>query len=64
MSEPCDVIRVRWSVADPGIDRRGGGAPIFAIIYTHLSWHLYIPEGSGGMLPRKILKSEASNDTF
>ena len=42
----------RYSVADPGIDRRGEA--IFAIIYTHLSWHLYTLEGSGSMLPRKI----------
>ena len=50
------------SVADPGIDKRG--APLFAKIYTHHSWHSYDSyalEGSGGMLPRKILKSKASN---
>ena len=39
------------------------GAPIFAIIYTHHSWHFAL-EGSEGMLPRKIMKSKASNDTF
>ena len=27
------------TVADPGIERRAGGAPIFAGIYTHHSWH-------------------------
>ena len=50
-----------YSVADPGIDRRGGGAPIFAKIYTHLSWHIYTLEGSGG---GNFLKSEASSDAF
>ena len=53
--------QVLLSVADPGIDRRGGGGtPINEIISTHVSWHSYALEGPRGMLPRTILKSEAS----
>ena len=37
-------------MADPRIDRRRG-APIFARIYTHHSWHLYALEESGGHAP-------------
>ena len=51
-------------VADPGIDKRGGGAPIFERIYTHHSCHSYVLEGSGCMLPLKILKTKALNYAF
>ena len=47
--------RLRRAVADPGIDRRGGGGAIFAKKYTHHSWHSYALEGSG-----KILKSKGN----
>ena len=50
------------AVADPGINKRG--APISQKNYTHQSWHLYALEGPGGMLPREILKINASNDSF
>ena len=40
----------------------GGGAPIFAIIYTQHIWNLYALEGSRGMLPQNVLKSKALND--
>ena len=42
----------------------GGGAPIFAIIYTHHSWHLYALEGSGGHAPPENFKYKASNNAF
>ena len=52
-------------VVDPGIDRQGG-APIFfqdfILTTAGFSSFLYVLEGSGGMLPWKILKSEASNN--
>ena len=53
------------TVADSGIDRRGGGggSDICRNLYTP-QLALYALEGSGGMLPRKILKSKASNDAF
>ena len=51
------------AVAHPGIDRRGG-APIFARVYTHHSWHSDALVGSGGMLPLKILKSKVSNNAI
>ena len=41
-------------MAYPGIDRRG--APIFAKKYTLHKWHLFALEGSGCMLPQKIIK--------
>ena len=44
-------------------EMQGGGAPIFAKIYTHHRWHLYALDGPGHA-PRKIFKSEASNDAF
>ena len=43
------------------------GGTDFSKNYTHRSWHLsclYPLEGSGGMLPREIVKIRASNDSF
>ena len=55
-------------VADPGIDRRGGGADFFLqefMITTAGKANLLYPlEGPGGLLSRKILKSTASNEAF
>ena len=61
--QPPSPGGLNYPVGDPV----GGGdniAPIFARIYTHHSWHLYALEGSVGMIPRKILKSKASNAAF
>ena len=53
---------MQWRIKE--LTDGGGGAPIFVRIYTHHSWHLYVLEGSGGMLLRKNLKSQDSNDAF
>ena len=36
------------------------GGTDFSKNYTHRGWHLYPLEGSGGMLPREIVKIRAS----
>ena len=60
----AEDYRMSSPVADPGIVRRGGGGGrrFLKSIYrpTHHSWGRQPLEGSG-MLPRKILKSKASN---
>ena len=53
------------TVADPSIDRRGegGGADFRKNLYTP-QMALICSWGSGGMLPRKIVKFKASNKAF
>ena len=57
---PECYLRCQWRIQQ----LTDGGCQIFEIIYTHHSWHSYALEVSEGMLPRKILKSKASNDAF
>ena len=52
------------SVADPGIDRRGGGAHFCKNLYTLELAFKVVLEGFRGMLPRKIMKSKAPHDAF
>ena len=55
----CVMSGCATTVADPGIDRRGGGRFLQKII-AHTPIHSYmLYRGPGG-----ILKSKASNDAF
>ena len=48
-------------MADPGIDRRGGGRRFLQQV-IHITDDTYALDGSGGLLRWKILKSKALND--
>ena len=51
----------RIDIFEPCVQKR---AIFLPRIYTHHSWHSYALEGSGGILPRKIVKSRSLNDAF
>ena len=55
-------VETQWRIQK--LPDRGEGCRFKKNNFTHHSWVRQPIEGSGGMLPRKMLKSKASNGAF